>query len=337
MKVLQASCLFIILSMGNHLFAYVSEVDSLIGRGIDQSIRQNYAEAESTFSKIIRLEKNHPRGYFFLAAVVQSKMMDFETDRWEESFLSLLKKAEHYAKKLIKQNKQNAWAHFYLGSVFSYRAFYNGKSKEYISAIKYGLAGISSLEKAIKLDSTVYDAYFGIGSYKYWRSKLTRYFNWLPLISDERKPGIEMVKLSAQKGKYTKYAAINELTWILIDDGKVTEALKWAKLGLQNYPHSRFFLWGAAKSYYNLNQFNRALEYYNIILTSVKNEEINNHYNEIICYYKIAQCYFHLEQYEKSLNYCDDITKIKTSSGVKDRLNEIFKKVRELKEKIKAK
>ena len=106
------------------------------------------------------------------------------------------------------------------------------------------------------------------------------------------------VKKAALKGKYTTYAAINELTWILIDHGQVTEALKWAKNGLERYPESRFFLWGAAKSYYNLKQYNEALVIYQKISQSIQHIPYNNHYNEVICYYKIAQCYYKLSQFE---------------------------------------
>lgn len=143
-----------------------------------------------------------------------------------------------------------------------------------------------------------------------------------------------MIKLAAQKGKYTHHAAINELVWILIDAGRVTDALKWAKLGSQKYPQSRFFMWGIAKCYFNLNQFNKALEYYQIILNSIRQEPFNNHYNEIICYYKIAHCHFHLEQYDSALAVCTDIFKIDISSEVSEWLHVIFNDIHRLRKTI---
>ncbi|MBN2010155.1 tetratricopeptide repeat protein [candidate division KSB1 bacterium] len=305
-------------------------IDSLICHGIEQSILQNYSEAEDVFTSLISSEPLNPRAYFFKAAVIQSKMMDFESMEWEAEFYKLLDQTEAKAKQLKQQQPENPWSYFYLGSAYSYRAFYEGRAGSYVTAAKHGLAGIKALKKAIEIDSTIYDVYFGLGSYKYWRSKMTRYINWLPLIKDERKQGTEMVKQAASKGRYTRYAAINELTWILIDDGQVSEALSWAKIGLAKYPHSRFFMWGTAKCYFNLQQYNEALIMYEQILESLSQESINNHYNEIICYYKIADCYYHLNDNDSALRYCNYISTIPLTDDIQNKLKEIFEKVKKL-------
>ena len=323
-------CLLIYLLCNKYLSATELNVDSLILSGIEQSIQQNYFIAEKTFATLIESDKNNPQGYFFLAAVLQSKMMDYETDIWEEKFISLLDKTEIYANKILNKNDKDIWAYFYLGSAFSYRAFYEGRNKDYISSIKYAMSGISSLNKIIEINPQFYDAYFGIGSYKYWRSKATRYINWLPLLSDERDQGIEMVKQAALKGTYTKYAAINQLTWILIDNGKVTDALKWANIGMQKYPNSRFFLWGAAKSHFNLHNYTDALLLYKKILNSILKFDINNHYNEVICYYKIAQCNYNLAKYDEAKLFYDKIFTLKIKQKEKKKLKDIYKKLDDL-------
>jgi len=311
-------------------------IDSLIIVGIEQSINQNYAQAESTFYRIIQIDENHPCGYFYLAASLQSKMMDYETDLWEELFFSNISQAEKLSQQLINQNKNNIEAYFYWGSARSYRAFYDGKKKKYLSAIQHGMSGIFALKKVIELDTTFYDAYFGIGSYKYWRSKLTRYLNWLPLIHDDREEGIRLVKLAAEKGKFTNHAATNELVWILIDCGQVSEALSWAKTGLTRYPQSRFFLWGTAKSYFMLQNYEAALIYYNKILTSIQQEFLNNHYNEVICYFKISQCHYYQKDYEQARIAVNRIYDIQLSPQIAKRLEDILNKANDLKQKIES-
>lgn len=327
--------LFFIL-FGINFIENSSQPDSQIYYGIDQSIRQNYASAESTFSHLIKDAPNHPRGYFLLAATIQSKSMDFETDKWEKDFILLLSKTEQAARNIIQKENNDVWTYFYLGSALSYRAFHDGKQGNYVSAIKRGLAGISVLNDVIEIDSTMYDAYLGIGSYKYWRSKFTRYIDWMPLIHDERELGIKMVKLAAKRGTYTKYAAINALVWILIDHGNVSEALQWALKGLKKYPDSRFFLWGVAKAYFNLQQYDNAIKYYQIILESVLQEKLNNHYNEIICYYKLAECHFNLEKYEQTTSYLKETRLLIPEPKVKKRLKDIYGKLGKLQKKMDA-
>ena len=305
-----------------------------LARIIELSIEQRYELAESLLIEYISLDEQEPANYFFMAAVLQSKIMDYEDYRWEGDFYRYIDLCESYSRKKIAHDGEDKWAHFYLGSSLSYRAFYEGKKNNYFKAVKYALTGMSALNRALEIDSEFYDVYFGIGSFKYWRSKTTKYINWLPLIKDEREEGIKLVKIAAEKGEYTRYAAMNGLTWILIDAGQVSNALKWARKGGDSFPSSRFFLWGIAKSYMNLKDYENAIEYFNRIITSLKTEKLNNHYNEIICYTNIARAYSKLDQGKMALHYLDIIETINLDQEIKSRLRNVFKKNKELRERL---
>jgi tetratricopeptide (TPR) repeat protein len=335
MKFLRLILLFHILNYSFELCAQTNQVDSLILSGTEQSLRHDYAAAESTFKKLIDLDTNHPQGYFYLAATIQAKMMDFETDLWEKEFYKYIDETEQHCKELIETNNQNGWAYFYLGSAGCYRSFHESKKKEYLTAVRHGLAGVAALKKALQIDSTITEAYFGIGSFNYWRSKATHYLNWLPLLNDQRQVGIDMVKRAAYKSKYIHYAAYNELIWIFIDTGQPSEALKWARLGLSHAQDSRFFLWGAAKSHFLMKQYSEALLFYNQILNSVEKEALNNHYNEILCRYKMAQCYYQLKKNEETLALCDQILATSIAEpAVQKRLKSMICGAQELKLKV---
>ena len=321
--------------IGFFIFGYCNYIlsaspDSLVCYGIEKSIEQDYSAAESLFTDLIARNPADPQYYFFLAAVIQTKMMDFESLRWETEFLTMLSLTENKARALLTADPENAWGHFYLGSAYSYRAFYEGRSKSYMAAIRHARLGIKSLKQAIQLDSTLYDAYFGLGSYKYWRSRVTRYLNWLPLLRDERDEGIRLVKIAAARGRYTRWAALNQLTWILIDYGRVSDALTWAKQGLNRFPASRFFLWGNAKCYFNLHQYRQAQHFYEQILNSVLQESLNNHYNEIICYLKLAQCHYHQREFTTAMAYCERVFQTDVTLDIRGRLKDIYHKTDKL-------
>lgn len=302
---------------------------------IEFSVTQHYEKAESLLVELMQEDEQEPAFYFFMAAVIQSKMMDYEDNRWEAEFYRYLDISEKLARAKIDADKKDKWGYFYLGSSLSYQAFYEGKRKNYISAIKYAIKGMSALKKALDIDPQFHDVYFGLGSYKYWRSKATKYINWLPMIKDEREAGIEMVKQAALKGELTTYAAINELTWILIDDGEVSEALTWAKRGLEKFPTSRFFLWGVAKSYMNLKDFENAITYFQAILQSILDDELmNNHYNRAICYYNLAKAHHELGQHEKSIVYLDLIDSLEVTEVIAQRLTNIYRNSKSLRKSM---
>lgn len=269
-----------------------AKTDSLIQSGIELSIHHDYSQAESIFQQLIEDYPNQPIGYFFMAATIQSKMMDYESDQWSEDFQRYIRLAIDFAKKNEAKNlEHDYWSMFCHGSALSYLAFYEGRNGDYLKAVSHGLSGISILKKIIKINPEFYDAGFGIGSYKYWRSRKTKILNWLPLVSDEREEGIDLVRQAVEQGKYTRYAAMNELIWILLDAGKAEEAYCWASRGLEKFPQSRFFLWGAAKSAFAFENYTASVTHFQQLLTSIINSPFDNYYNEYICRLKLAQCF----------------------------------------------
>ncbi len=311
-----------------------SDIDSLINRGIELSIVHNYAAAESIFANIISENPDSPTGYFFMAATIQSKMMDFESDRWDEDFHHFIQKTLSAAEKQLAEHPKDSYSLFYRGSALSYLAFYNGRKKEYVSALKNAVAGISKLKELSKIDPEFEDVYFGLGSYKYWRSHATRHLNWLPLLSDDRREGIRMVQRTVENGRYTRYAAMNQLIWMLLDAGRSGEAFSWALRGLQKFPNSRYFLWGSAKSALALDELSDAEDYFNLLLNSITAEPFNNGYNEYICRINLAEIYFEQEKYSRAAVQIEKLSALKLVPEIWNRLNDQRERADQLTKKM---
>ena len=111
--------------------------DSLIQQVIELSIQHNYQFAEKILKKIIDQYPDHPEGYFFMAATIQSKMMDFETDIWDEDFFHFIDLTIKTADNKIKQlSVHDYMLEYYKGSALCYLAFYEGRKGKYLSEKK---------------------------------------------------------------------------------------------------------------------------------------------------------------------------------------------------------
>lgn len=312
-----------------------STTDSLIQAGIEFSIQHNYYQAESMFEQLIKNYPDRPIGYFFMAATIQSKMMDYESDQWSQDFHRYIQLAIYHAKnKKLEQDENDPWNLFYHGSALCYLAFFEGKNGDYFKAINHGLSGISILKKIVDRHPDFYDAYFGIGSYYYWRSQKTRFINWLPLISDKREEGIERIQQAVEKGTYTQYAAINELIWILLDSDRAEDAYGWALKGLEKFPQSRFFLWGAAKSAFAAEDYSNAVFHFQELLKSIVNAPFDNYYNEFICRVKLAQCYNKLSKHNEMSFQIEILKSLPVSAKTEDKLKKSKKELSELEENL---
>lgn len=286
-------------------------IDSAVTYGTRLTIEQKYAQATDVFLQLQQQHPDHPAGYFFQAALLQTQMMDFEKYDRIEKFNTLIQETIERAKKRLNSNSEDAWAHFYLGGALGYRAFYHGKQKRYFEALQHSRRSVEALKMAIRSDSTLYDAYFGIGTYLYYRSRLSRYLTWLPFVEDEREKGMQMIRTTIEKGRYARYSAMNMYGWICIDEGRYKEGFQVIKQALAEFPESRVFLWCAAKLSVKLERWPRALHYYTRILDSLQNPDLLSPYNEVSCRKQMIEVYLELDEPEKARKECRKLNNLR--------------------------
>ncbi|MFQ5649708.1 MAG: tetratricopeptide repeat protein [bacterium] len=281
------------------------QIDSLVVQGIQLSMLQSYSDAIDIFTGIQDELPDHPAGYFFHAAVVQTRMMDFEHYDQEERFLSLIDTTIELAKQKIKRDKDDAWAYFFLGGGYGYLSFYRAKQKKFWEAFHTARYSVEALQIAVAKDSTLYDAYLGLGTYKYYRSRYSRYLSWLPLISDEREGGIDLIKVAMTKSRFSRYGAINGICWIFVEEKRYQEGLAIAESVLRDYPDSRVFLWCAAKLCKKLQRWHEAAKYYERILASLHRQGIQSPVNELTCRKNLSHIYSKLQQHDRARQQCE--------------------------------
>jgi len=269
-----------------------AKIDSLVQRTIAHTTVQRYEEALALTDLVIKISPDEPNGYFFRAAVLQARMMDYENyEKDEKAFFAATTNCRKLAQQQLRERRNEAWAHFFFGSAIGYEAFVVGKKKKYFEAFRYGWESIQHLEAALKIDPELYDAYLGIGTYKYYRSKMSKRFNWLPFVKDERAIGIGMIRAALAKGHYSRTAAVNGLSWILMDENRPAEALALIDSALALYPTSRFFLWAAGEAAFRVGRYDHAAAHYRQILASLQNENQLSPYLELVGRTRLARVY----------------------------------------------
>lgn len=302
---------------------FTDKTDSLILRGIDQTFKCNFDSAMHLFKQVRNKYPEHPVGYFYQAATLQSQMMDEESNQMEEQFYAYIDTAIRLGEKRI--HEKDAWIHFYLGTSYSYKGLYLGRQKKIIPAFLTAKKGVNYLEQTLKIDPTLYDAWLGLGNYMYWSGFFYRYLKWLPWIKDERKKGIYKIRLSISKGTFSYWVGLNSLAWIEYNCENFTEGLKLFKKGLEKYPKSRFFLWGVGDCFFKMGKHREAINVYEELLQSIIHDTSNNGYNEVECRTHLLVSYFDLEEYEKCYHHCSAILARKTEDSITKRLEKHYK------------
>ena len=182
----------------------------------------------------------------------------------------------------------------------------------------------------MRIEPDLHDAYLGIGSFTYWRSRLTKDRWWLPTLKDEREEGIAMVKRAAEKSRYSKIAAQTQLVWILMKEQRYDEALALSSGLSEQYPDYRVFKWGWAEGLKHKREWDRAFRVYRDMLASYESDPESNHYGAIQCRWKIATISFEQKRYAETAAQCRRILSYDLDEGTRKRLKNKLGKVKKL-------
>jgi tetratricopeptide (TPR) repeat protein len=255
-----------------------SSLHSLVVSGIDCILKHEYDQADSIFKIVIKIYPDHPAGYLYRAAVMQAYTMDFDVPIEQDKFDSLLDSGKNAA-----ENISPPWSEYFLGTADGYDAYERVERGDWFGGARKGISSASKYEKILEKDSSFYDAYVGIGTYYYWRSRKTEFLQWLPFIKDDRARGIQMLMIGADRSEYNRFAAMSALISIYLDEEKYKQAEEWSRRGLQSYPENRIFLWGLATALDRQNRSAQAVAAYSNLLEKIVHGHAPHPYNEIVC------------------------------------------------------
>lgn len=309
-------------------------IHSQLSDGINKIIDQDYTGAEQVFARMVKKHPDLPAGNIYLAAVKIARSVDYGEPFNQTAIQDRLDRAEEQCKMLLKKDDKDVWHNYFYALLKGYSAYYNALKKDYISAFANGVNSISYFEKCLQADSSFYESYLALGTYKYWKSEKTEFLEWLPFITDERETGIKFLETTLQHKSYNSHIGIYSLVWIYLNNKQPDKAISLAEKALSNHPNSRFFKWTLAAAYERKDK-HKAISVYRDILNSILQLPVNNRYNEIVLKHKIAMLHHDLGENRKALEYCNEILRITgLTEYTLDRLENRLERVQNLQKEL---
>jgi tetratricopeptide (TPR) repeat protein len=219
-----------------------------------------------------------------------------------------------------------------------YLAFFQGQTGEWFAALKNGVNAIDYLEQAVLYDSTFYDAYLGIGVYKYWKSTKLKSISWIPFVKDERAEGIRLIRKATDSSSRSKYMGMHQLIYILLNYGDFFRAKQYADEAIKKYPDSQFMWWAYCHTLYKMHDNKKAIEAYKHLYRMLKNTQKGNPSHMVTCHLRMAEVYLRMKDTDNCREQCRMVMnnfqrKNLTDNGKKDfdRLKEILTECEQLK------
>ena len=147
--------------------------------GINALYNLDFDKSQEKFDELMRITSGDPRGYFFSAIRHFFQFMIYNDNEDFDKFFEHSEKVIQICENLIKQNKQDYNAQFFLGGIYGYRGMAYILKQSTLKAVWDGRKGYGLIKDIIKAKPDMYDAYLGSGLFDYILSKIPKSFSWV--------------------------------------------------------------------------------------------------------------------------------------------------------------
>jgi len=224
----------------------------------DYCYQQAYDEAAALVEELVRDDASGPAGLFWQAALTQMLLYDSGNPVLIDSFYRLSDRAVARCRAALRQNPNDAWALFYLGMTQLNRANCLGWQRRRLSAFRTLVTIPASLQKAVRIDTTLEDAWFGLGVIEYFKAVADRYCFGLGLIGS-RARAYKLVRRAVANGGLLQPAAEFLLGFMAKEDGNYEAATACCQRLLERYPGNRAARRMLRDIYIDMGEYEKAL------------------------------------------------------------------------------
>lgn len=114
-----------------------------------------------------------------------------------------------------------------MGSAYGYRALARLRRHNWVGAFLDGRRSNEHLNKALQRDPRLYDTYFALGAYHYWRTARSGFIRAVAFwMRDRRELGKHQMQLAIDHGRYIRNGALHGLALAQYDAGETAQALR---------------------------------------------------------------------------------------------------------------
>lgn len=248
--------------------------------------------AHNLSRSFIETHPGDPAGYFALATVQISRMIDLESNSSIEAFEATCDTALDLATRVLDTCSAStaAWMHLFRGHIYSHRAASEAHFGSMLSALKGAFEARNEYQAGLSRDSSCWDLYFGLGMFHYWKSTKAGLLKSLGLFADDTERGIRELYLAADSALISREAARQGLIWVHLNEKMYDSTISACRDMLQKYPNGKLFYWPLGRAICEGGRPDLAVQVYDQLRFALSSDT-GTYFNLIECDYLISQCH----------------------------------------------
>ncbi|HCA78932.1 MAG TPA: hypothetical protein DEP53_04280 [Bacteroidetes bacterium] len=295
-------------------------VDGHLQKGIDKIYNLEFEKADLEFAEVVRLQPEHPAGYFFQAMTEWWRILsNFDDESRDKRLIAMLDKVVDLCEKRLDKNEDDVAALFFKGGAVGFKGRLRSNRGAWLLAANDGLVALPAIRKAYKLDPQNYDVLLGMGIYNYYADVVPNQYPVVkPLMiflpSGEKKKGLEQLELAAQKARYAKIEAMYFLLQTYFTyEKQYVRALELARELHNKFPQNPLFHRMYGRCYVSTGYWGEAFKIFSEVEKRFRNHQPGyDNYDGREAYYYIGRHYFlagKLDESLQNLYKCDELSR----------------------------
>jgi tetratricopeptide (TPR) repeat protein len=189
-------------------------------RGIEFLYNWEFDQAEGLFEQLTRESPEDPMGYFYLAMVSWSHLASgFWTKEMVTEYGRRIDKSIDVAKKAVKKNENDCFAHFYLGGALGFEGRFKLMERKWLSSFLLAQDAIKALKTSQAKCPDNQDVLFGLGIFDYYTARLSgvlKFLSYLLVHRGDKAEGLRKLHLAAEGAVYSSIEAKSLLLHIYL-------------------------------------------------------------------------------------------------------------------------
>jgi hypothetical protein len=214
----------------------------LLTRADDASGRYDFDEAEKLAQEAVTQWPEAPLPRIFWQAILNAEGTEILFG-WKKDKAALWRRMEKADQESVAvaearaRNNPGACADFYLGGSLGSRAMNKLVQSRYLSAFFDGKKAYKYLQKAVKEDPELKDAYFGLGLFEYEFGRMPGIFRFTFGLKGDVNKGLADIETAAREGTFAARAAALQMAIAYTFDLKDYEkGYPWVRQTYAAYP-----------------------------------------------------------------------------------------------------
>jgi tetratricopeptide (TPR) repeat protein len=301
-------------------------VDSRVQKGIEKIYNMEFDKADHEFSEVVRLQPDHPAGYFFQAMTEWWRILsNFDDESRDKAYHAMLDRVVELCERRLDKNENDVAALFFKGGAVGFQGRLRANRGAWLLAANDGLVALPAIRKAYSLEPQNYDILLGMGIYNYYADVIPDQYPvvkplTLFLPSGDKKKGLEQLELASQRARYAKTEAMYFLlqTYFMYEK-QFVRSLELSRELHSKYPQNPIFHRMYGRCLVSTGYWSDAFQVFSEVERKYRTQQTGyDLYDGREAYYYIGRHYFLAGKLDEALqNFykCDELSRSLDKNG----------------------